>query len=95
LLCVALPAFGASLLLAFAGSSSFGSMQLFLGQVLAKIGMMLCVFALVFHWCHGVRHLFMDIGKTLDKETMPRYVMLEIAISAMLTAVAALIILAE
>jgi succinate dehydrogenase / fumarate reductase cytochrome b subunit len=47
------------------------------------------LYALFFHWCHGIRHLIMDTGYSLEKSTMTRYALLEIASSVVLTAGAA------
>jgi succinate dehydrogenase / fumarate reductase, cytochrome b subunit len=42
-------------------------------------------YALVFHLCHGVRHLIWDAGKGFDRETMDRYALIEMGISLAMT----------
>jgi len=42
-------------------------------------------YALVFHLCHGLRHLIWDAGKGFDRETMDRYALIEMGISLSIT----------
>ena len=42
-------------------------------------------YALVFHLCHGVRHLIWDAGKGFDRDTMDRYALIEICTSLVIT----------
>jgi succinate dehydrogenase / fumarate reductase cytochrome b subunit len=48
------------------------------------------VFALYYHFCNGIRHLFWDIGKGFDKEAATRSAVLVIVISLLLTIVTVL-----
>lgn len=43
------------------------------------------VYALFFHLCHGIRHLFWDAGYGFDQERMNRYALIELAASLALT----------
>ena len=43
------------------------------------------IYALVFHACHGVRHLIWDSGQGLDKSQLTRHNLLELAASILLT----------
>lgn len=81
--------FAAALLQIGTGPDSYSVLQNFLAATPAKIGLGVFLYALFFHWCHGIRHLIMDTGKSLEKSTMTRYALLEIASSVVLTAVAA------
>jgi len=42
-------------------------------------------YALVFHLCHGVRHLIWDAGKSFERATMDRYALIELLISFAIT----------
>lgn len=43
------------------------------------------IYALMFHLCHGIRHLLWDFGKTLDKAMLTGYAVAELLLSAALT----------
>lgn len=60
-------------------------MQAFFDQIfmLAAIGV---TFALYYHFCNGVRHLFWDIGKGFEKETARRNGLIVIISALTLTA---------
>jgi succinate dehydrogenase / fumarate reductase cytochrome b subunit len=51
------------------------------------------IYALMFHLCHGVRHLFWDIGKSFSRETFMRYALLELFASSLLTVLTLMVIL--
>ena len=67
------------------GSNTYASMQ----SVMSLWPMQLLywgfIFALFFHLCHGVRHLIWDTGKSLDRDTLNRYAMIELGASLVLT----------
>lgn len=73
----------------------FSVMQQWLGYLFIKLVLAAFLFALFLHWCHGVRHLFMDIGKSLQKQTMDRYAVIEIGLSLAMTLVASYYLWAE
>ena len=45
------------------------------------------IYALFFHLCHGVRHLFWDAGQSFERDTLNRYAIIELAASLALTLV--------
>ena len=49
-------------------------------------------YALIFHLCHGVRHLIWDAGKSFDRDTMDRYALIELCISLVITIIMLLFI---
>ena len=90
LLSLGMAFFAVALMKVISGPGGYAELQLFLAYTPVKIVLGLFIYALFFHWCHGVRHLFMDAGKSLDKRTMTRYALLEIAAAVSLTAGAAM-----
>lgn len=85
LLSAGLILFVVSLALIQCGSSSFHSMQAFIHLPLVSLAIWLMVYALFFHLCHGVRHLFWDAGEGYDKILMNYYIILELSASVILT----------
>lgn len=67
------------------GADQLSAMQQFLAYLPVKIVLGLLLYALFFHWCHGIRHLVMDAGKTLEKHTMNRYALFEVVLSVLMT----------
>lgn len=67
------------------GGDSYLEMQ----DVMAFWWMKLFVFgfayALFFHLCHGVRHLFWDAGKFFERDTLTQLALIELVASLMLT----------
>ncbi len=47
------------------------------------------IFSLLFHLCHGCRHLIWDAGFGFERETLNRHACYEIAAAAVLTALVA------
>ena len=92
LLSVGLVLFAVALLLIKTTPDACSEVQLFLAAIPAKIGLGIFLYTLFLHWCHGMRHLLMDTGKSLQKSTMTRYAWLEIVLSLLLTIVAAVYI---
>ncbi|MGR8933655.1 MAG: succinate dehydrogenase, cytochrome b556 subunit [Gammaproteobacteria bacterium] len=92
LLSLGLLLFTVSLTQISAGAEGFAAMQQALNNIPVRILLALMLYALFFHWCHGIRHLIMDAGKSLEKRTMDRYALVEIALSIVMTAVAVVII---
>jgi len=50
------------------GPESWASMQAFLASFIGKFILFGFTFALYYHMCNGVRHLFWDIGRGLEME---------------------------
>jgi len=71
-------------------SSSYLSLQAFLNQGLVQVMVWLFIYALFFHFCHGIRHLIWDVGKSYDKQQMDNNAYIELGCSLALTLIAAL-----
>ncbi len=67
------------------GLESYTSMQSVLQCWLVKCVYWGFIFALFFHLCHGIRHLFWDIGIGFQQETLHKIAIIEIAVSFVLT----------
>ena len=70
-----------------AGEGVYQAMQAFMAFGLFKLMYWGFIYALFFHLCHGSRHLIWDIGKTFDRDTLNRYALIELVVSAVLTLV--------
>ncbi|NOT11170.1 MAG: succinate dehydrogenase, cytochrome b556 subunit [Methylococcaceae bacterium] len=80
--------FFVGLLLSVAGGpDSFETMQNLMRISLLQLIYWGFIYALFFHLCHGIRHLIWDAGQSFDRETMNRFVMVELAASILLTLV--------
>jgi succinate dehydrogenase / fumarate reductase cytochrome b subunit len=67
------------------GGDSYAAMQAFINNWLIKLIYWGFVYALFFHLCHGVRHLFWDAGRSFDRDTLNRYALIELVVSVTLT----------
>ncbi|MBZ4201647.1 MAG: succinate dehydrogenase, cytochrome b556 subunit [Methylovulum sp.] len=67
------------------GLESYASMQNMLQCWVVKGIYWGFIFALFFHLCHGIRHLFWDIGIGFQQDTLHKIAIIEIAISFVLT----------
>lgn len=67
------------------GGESYTNLQDLVNHPLISLILILFVYALFFHFCHGIRHLIWDAGATFDKETMNKYAVIELAASVGLT----------
>lgn len=78
--------------LALATSESyFEFANAMLNSVLGGLILILSVWALSFHFCNGIRHLFWDMGKGLDLEPAWRSVLAVFAGSVVLTVIVLLV----
>ena len=68
------------------GEGPYQSMQAFMAFGLCQWIYWGFIYALFFHLCHGVRHLIWDIGKSFDKDTLTMFGLVELVVSALLTA---------
>jgi succinate dehydrogenase / fumarate reductase cytochrome b subunit len=71
--------------------------DLVLGLLQSVIGQLFIwgwIYALLFHFCHGIRHLLWDAGLSFDRATLNRYALYEIAASVLLMAVVLLAVMA-
>ncbi|MCG8383850.1 MAG: succinate dehydrogenase, cytochrome b556 subunit [Gammaproteobacteria bacterium] len=58
-----------------------GHLSAWYGQII----LFLFTFALYFHFCHGIRHLFWDAGAGFNKEDMDKFSKLTLTSAAVLT----------
>jgi succinate dehydrogenase / fumarate reductase cytochrome b subunit len=68
-----------------AGESSYNAMQSFMSFWLFKLVYWGFIYALLFHLCHGIRHLIWDTGKTFDRATLDKFAVYELAATVGLT----------
>lgn len=66
------------------GPDSFALVHGFLTSLLGRLFLWVWIYALLFHLCHGIRHLVWDTGHGFDRETMNRYATYEIVASLLL-----------
>ena len=67
------------------GEARFTQMQVALHTFPLRVLTVGFVYALLFHLCHGVRHLIWDAGHTFSREKLTLYALTELLISAGLT----------
>jgi succinate dehydrogenase / fumarate reductase cytochrome b subunit len=67
------------------GESQYVLAQAALGSVPGRLALWVWIYALLFHLCHGVRHLVWDTVHGLERDTLARYAWLEIGASVLLT----------
>ncbi len=67
------------------GMLSYLEMQTFLNSLPIQIILSAFIYALMFHLCHGIRHLIWDMGKSFSRETLVRYALIELFMSLFLT----------
>jgi succinate dehydrogenase / fumarate reductase, cytochrome b subunit len=67
------------------GQEQFANMQILSALWPLKLIYWGFSYALVFHLCHGVRHLIWDAGKSFNRATMDRYALIELLISLAIT----------
>jgi len=92
LLTAGLMLFVVSLAMIQCGASSFHAMQAFIQLPLIELALWLMIYALFFHLCHGIRHLFWDAGESYDSLLMNYYIILELSGSIILTLVSFLFV---
>ena len=73
------------LLAAATGESAFADVQAFNASWIGKLLLFGWSYALFYHMCNGIRHLFWDAGKGLELETAYRTGRLVVAASIVLT----------
>lgn len=67
------------------GASSYSAMQDVMSGWLITLLYWGFIYALFFHLCHGLRHLFWDAGRSFDRKTLNCYALIELIVSATLT----------
>lgn len=73
------------LIAAATGPDAYGVVSGFLSSWLGRLVMFGFTWALFYHLCNGLRHLFWDMGKGFELETMRKTGMLAIVASVVLT----------
>lgn len=73
------------LIAAATGESAFNEVQAFLGSIIGRLLLLGWSFALFYHMCNGLRHLFWDMGKGFEIETAYMSGRIVIAASILLT----------
>ena len=74
------------LVAAATGESAFEDVQAFMGSWIGRLLLLGWSYALFYHLCNGIRHLFWDAGKGMELETAYSTGRLVIAASIILTA---------
>ena len=67
-------------------SSNAVALQAFFSSTIGKVVLMGYTFCFVYHFCNGIRHLFWDIGKGLELESVNRSGVFVIILAIVLTA---------
>ncbi|MCP4187689.1 MAG: succinate dehydrogenase, cytochrome b556 subunit [Gammaproteobacteria bacterium] len=67
------------------GPESWESTRTLLQSWIGQLFLLGLTFALYFHFCNGIRHLFWDVGKGFEVETVDKTAKLAIVVSIVLT----------
>jgi len=67
------------------GAQAFDSLQSIFGTWPVQAVYYGFIYALFFHLCHGVRHLFWDAGLGFDLDSLNRFALIELLCSLVLT----------
>lgn len=67
------------------GADTYAAMQGFVNVWLVKLIYWGFIYALFFHLCHGVRHLFWDLGEGFQPDLLDKYAKIELAAAFVLT----------
>jgi succinate dehydrogenase / fumarate reductase, cytochrome b subunit len=70
------------------GQSEYDSAQQILNTWFGQLVFWGFVFALLFHFCHGIRHLVWDVGNSFSAETLNKYAVVELMSALLLTVIA-------
>jgi succinate dehydrogenase / fumarate reductase, cytochrome b subunit len=73
------------LMLVAAGPSAYEPIHVFLQSPPGVVCLYLWLFALFFHLCHGIRHLFWDSGRGLLRDSLHLHAVLEFSAAVILT----------
>ncbi|MDD5227263.1 MAG: succinate dehydrogenase, cytochrome b556 subunit [Methylococcales bacterium] len=75
------------------GMLSYLQMQSILQFLPIKLLVAGFIYALIFHLCHGIRHLIWDVGHSFSRDTLTRYALMEIFASLILTVITLVVLL--
>lgn len=67
------------------GEAAYAAMQTITDGWPIKIIYWGFIYALFFHLCHGIRHLFWDLGAGFESDKLYRYAMIELVAALVLT----------
>lgn len=67
------------------GPESYATLQHVFGFWLMRVFYWGFIFALFFHLCHGIRHLFWDLGEGFERNDLQLYAVYELLWAAMFT----------
>lgn len=70
------------------GEDSYIQFQSFIDSFIGGLIVYGWIFALFFHFCHGIRHLIWDIGKGFEKQNSQQLAIIEIVSTVVLTVIA-------
>lgn len=68
------------------GESAYAAMQETANFWPVKVIYWGFIYALFFHFCHGIRHLCWDVGGSFEPDKLSRYALLELVSALLLTA---------
>jgi succinate dehydrogenase / fumarate reductase cytochrome b subunit len=85
LLAIGVALWVAFLMAAAQGETAFAGARAVLDSLFGRLLLWGWLYALFFHLCHGIRHLIWDTVHALDRETLVRHGIIEIAASVLLT----------
>lgn len=74
------------------GAESYAFLQNIINHSFIQLLVWLFIYALFFHFCHGIRHLIWDSGASFDRATMNKYAAIELTASVLLTFFAFIVI---
>jgi len=75
----------ASFFIILQGNEAYAQLQSILDYGIIRMAIWFFVYALFFHFCHGIRHLVWDVGEGFEKDQMDRNAIIELALSFILT----------
>ncbi len=75
------------------GMLYFLAMQTQLHSVPMQLLLSCFIYALIFHLCHGIRHLIWDAGQSFTREKLTYYAVLELILVLVLTGITLAVIL--
>jgi succinate dehydrogenase / fumarate reductase cytochrome b subunit len=75
------------LLAASLNPAGFALIQSALGSLPGQVILWAWIYALVFHACHGIRHIVWDLGHGLDRDRLLRHNLIELFASVVLTGI--------
>ena len=75
------------LLAASVNPEGFALIQSALGSLPGQVVLWGWIYALVFHACHGIRHIVWDLGHGLDRNRLMRHNLVELMASVVLTGI--------